>query len=143
MKKTTMVCLLAVLPTAIFAAQKAATPAPAARMAAPPPVLAPAPAVIDVEKTRLTKDQFDKLPDSQVLEFRGQRSTVGDLRAKVKIFLARRAAGKIKSISLKTNFETIRKEFLAHQRARIESRNAQVLAEFQRLKVQNVVVAPH
>ena len=142
MRTTTLVCILAILPVTAVAAPK--PPASPSRLnaTAPPRVVAATPAVIDVEKTKLTKDQFDKLPDSQVLELHGQQETVGVLRARLKTFRARRAAGKTWGAPPAEAFQAFREQFLAEQNAAIASRNAQVLAEFERARKQNILVEP-
>jgi hypothetical protein len=114
------------------------TPAsPAVRSA--PAAAAPVAAVLDVEKTKLTKEQFDRLPDAQVLEFRGERTTVRDLKATFAAAEARRARD---LAGLKGRFEEYRAMFLADQKAKVDAQNARALADWERVRARSAVAAP-
>jgi hypothetical protein len=142
MRKIALLGLLAFLPVTTLAAPKPPAPATGVRLAAPPPVAAATPTVIDLAKTKLTKDEFDRLPDTQVLELHGQRLTAGALRARMRIVLARRAAGRTSGLGRMETFQAFREKFLTQEKAAIASRNERVLAEFERLKAQHLVAMP-
>jgi hypothetical protein len=131
MKQNLQPALLAAL--ILVAAQATAVPPSPPGVRAPAPVAAAAmPAVINLETTKLTKDQFDRLPASQVLEFHGHRTSVGELRSRLEIMLAHRGAGKTTAAALKAKLDAIRQRFLAAQKARISAANGQVLARLHR-----------
>lgn len=109
-------------------APSASTPPPAQHQVVQAPAVRGLPAVIDVEKTKLSKEEFDRLPDSQVLEFQGTRFTVGEARNRHRLILAGKAGVKAALAGATANFETYRQKFLADQSARVAAANAQVLA---------------
>lgn len=97
--------------------------------AAPSPPPAP---VLDVERTKLSIEQFEKLPDGQVLEFRGERITVRELKTKMAEARARRAA---EIASAKARFEDLRSRLLAEQHLKIEAQNSAAAAEWNAIRV--------
>lgn len=131
MKKLIMSALLYLFVVPVYAAINV----PAALPMKSPPVIAPAtpapPVVIDVDNMKLTKEQFDRLPDAQVLEFRGKRATAGELRARVQTLLSQRGTAKTTASEFSAKFQASRQKFLADQKAQIASANTQILGRVQ------------
>lgn len=75
------------------------------------------------------------LPDNAPVEFKGQRMTLGEIRAKEKQMLAA-AAAKMKAAAAqsKTKFEEYAAQFNEKQQAKLRADNQKVEAEFARLQ---------
>ena len=119
-------------PAAAPPAVQEVTPAPAKVLEAPAvlaPALVPGQAVLKLEQ--LTKEQFVALPDSQVIEVQGQRTTKREFLAAME--QERNAAlAKLKAAAgqAQATFEAARSQFLQRQQAELDAQNAKVRAEF-------------
>jgi len=87
----------------------------------------------------LTKEQFKALPDSAVIEFKGQQKTKGQIIAEVEQ-KRKQTLAKMKNVS-KSQFEVTRAKFLQEQKAKIEAANAKAKADFERLKANSAKYA--
>lgn len=94
-----------------------------------------------VKIEQLTPGQFDSLSDDQVIEFKDQRITARELRAKTRQALAEvEAKSKANAAQAKARFEAYRAKFLLEQKAKLDARNAEVRAEFARRRQQSGVI---
>jgi len=97
-------------------------PAPASSQPAPPPK-----AEQPLKAEQLTREQFDRLPDTQPIEMKGQRTTAGEIRTKMK---QARAEAEVKmkaaAAQAQAGFEADRVQFLQAQKARLDAENAKV-----------------
>jgi len=98
-----------------------------------PPPQPSAPAAIRGEQ--LTKQQFNALPDSAVIDFRGTRITAGEARAKLKqAETEAQARAQGAAAQAQAKFEAYRAKFLQEQKAKLDAANAKVRAEIARLR---------
>jgi hypothetical protein len=99
----------------------------------------PAPEVPLIQADRLTKKEFDRqlatLPDTTIIQQRGQRHTVGEIRARL-IQRQRDAAAKrhAAAANVRAAFEDQRAKFLQAQQAKLQADNAKAAAELARLR---------
>ena len=99
----------------------------------PPVQQLPTPAIIRGEQ--LTQQQFDALPDSAVIEFRGTRITAGEVRVKIKqAEIGAQAQAQAAAAQAQAKFEAYRAKFLQEQKAKLDAANAKVRAEIARLR---------
>lgn len=95
----------------------------------PPQVAPPSAPVLKAEQ--LTREQFDRLPDTAVIEMKGTRITAGEFRAQI---ARQRAEGQTKvraaASQAKTAFEAYRAKFLQEQKSKLQAVNAKVQAQF-------------
>jgi hypothetical protein len=111
-----------------------------ANLAAPPPVLAgggvAAPQVLKADT--LTKQQFEqqfkRLPDNAVIESKGQRMTIGQMRAlAAQKAQAHQAKAQAALTQANTAFEQRRAQLEQQHQAKLRADNAKAIAEFKRL----------
>ncbi len=83
---------------------------------------------------KMTKEQYEKLPDTAIIDFKGREITKGQYRSEIKqrkeVAKARPATGS----EAKANFEPVRAQFLRDEKAKLDTHNAKVNAEFERLR---------
>ena len=162
MKKSRRLQVLVMVGLGVGLLVPGAAPPPASAQTAPPaqaprpgppggmPVEAPRPTVpIDrplkkaeqpLTAEQLTKEQFDRLPDTQPIEIKGQRMTAGGIRANRAKMRQARAEAEAKATAAaakaQAEFEADRAKFLQEQKARLDTENAKVRAEVARLRQQ-------
>lgn len=91
------------------------------------------PQVISGEQ--LTKQQFKALPDSAVIEFKGQRLTKAQIRARA-AQRGHQAVAKAQAADRQAQARVAAHEaqFLQQQQAKLQAENAKAMAEFARLR---------
>lgn len=96
---------------------------------------APTPQVVSGE--RLTKQQFEALPDNALIEFKGQRATKASIRAREA--QNRATAERMNALARQTRaeFEQRRIQFGQQRKAKLEADRAKAMAEFARLNQAN------
>jgi hypothetical protein len=91
---------------------------------------------------RQFREQMKMLPDTAVIEFKGRRTTAGEIRAKMRL-PANVAEVRTKAVAaqLQANasqaqarFAAARAKFLQQQQAKLQADNAKAMAEFTRLR---------
>jgi hypothetical protein len=100
---------------------------------------APGPQV--VRGGQLTKQQFEVLPDTAVIEFKGQRMTKAQIQAKAAKSQEAMAKGQAVARQTEAQFEQRRIQFEQQQQARLQTDNAKAMAEFTRQS--QVSATPH
>jgi len=111
-----------------------------AHTASPPPAEsggAPGPQVLRADQ--LTKQQFRQqlkaLPDSAVIESKGQRMTKGQIRAlAAQKGAAAQAKARAAASQAQARFAAHRAQFLQQEQAKLQADNAKTMAEFGRLR---------
>ncbi len=87
---------------------------------------------------QLTKDQFDRLADDEVIDVKGRQINVGELRAKRRQAEAEAPAlEKAAADKAKADFEAYRTKFLQEQKAKLDAENAKVGEEVTRWRTQH------
>lgn len=98
-----------------------------------PPPQPSAPAVISGQQ--LTKQQFDALPDTTVIDFRGTRITAGEARARIKqAETAAQAEAQAAAAQAQAKFDAYRAKFLQDQKAKLQEAHVKTRAEIARLR---------
>jgi len=92
---------------------------------------APGPQVLRADQ--LTKQQFEVLPDTAVIEFKGQRMTKAQIQAKAT--KSKEAIAKVQAAArdAQAKFQTRLAQFLQQQQAKLQADNAKAMAEVARL----------
>jgi hypothetical protein len=83
---------------------------------------------------QLTKQQFEALPDSAVIEFKGRRMTKGQIRAKAAKSTETMARGQAPARAAQARVAARHAQFLQQQQAQLQADNAKAMAEFGRLR---------
>ena len=81
---------------------------------------------------QLTKQQFEALPDTAVIELRGQRMTKAQIRAKAAKSQEAMAKGQAVARQTEAQFEQRRIQFEQQQQAKLQTDNAKAMVEFTR-----------
>lgn len=81
---------------------------------------------------QLTKQQFEALPDTAVIEVKGQRMTKAQIRAKAAKSQEAMAKGQAVARQTEAQFEQRRIQFEQQQQAKLQADNAKAVAEFTR-----------
>jgi hypothetical protein len=86
-----------------------------------------------VRGDELTKQQFEALPDTAVIEFKGKRITKGEIRAKA--LKSQEAMAKAQAVArqTKSQFEQRRIEVERQRQAKMQADRTKAMAEFTRL----------
>lgn len=104
----------------------------------------PAPQVLKVDQMtrRQFREQLKTLPDATVIELRGERTTAGEIRAKMRLpadvatTRAQAVAAQLKANTSQATarFEGRRTQFLQQQQAKLQADNAKAMAELALLR---------
>ena len=88
-----------------------------------------------IKGEQLTKQQFDALPDTTVIDFRGTRITAGEARARIKqAETAAQAEAQAAAAQAQAKFEAYRAKFLQDQKAKLQDAHVKARAEIARLR---------
>jgi ABC-type bacteriocin/lantibiotic exporter with double-glycine peptidase domain len=90
----------------------------------------PGPQVVRGDK--LTKEQFEALPDTAIIEFKGKRMTKAEIRARAAKSQEAMATAKAVALQAKAEFEQRRIQIEREQQAKIQADKAKAMAEFER-----------
>src|SRR5262249_8388501 len=85
-----------------------------------------------VRGEQLTKQQFEALPDTAVIEFKGKRMTKGEIRAKVAKSREARAKAQAVARQTKAQFEERRIQVERQRQAKMQADRAKAIGEFTR-----------
>ncbi len=85
---------------------------------------------------KMTKEQYEKLPDTAMIDVKGRQITKGQYRSEMKQKAEQRLekARPVMSGKAKANFEAVRAQFLKDEKAKLDAHNGKVTAEFERLR---------
>jgi hypothetical protein len=83
---------------------------------------------------KMTKEQYEKLPDTAIIDVKGRQITKGQYRSEIKQKRELAKARPATSSEAKANFEAARAQFLKDEKAQLDTHNARVNAEFERLR---------
>jgi hypothetical protein len=90
-----------------------------------------------VKAESLTREQFDRLSDAQVIELKGKRMTAGEIRAQRKGAQAdAETKAKIAAAKAQTEFEAEQAKFAQAEKTKLEAANAKVQSEASRVAQQ-------
>lgn len=92
---------------------------------------APNAAVMNFDPAKVSPQDLEKLPASQVLESHGQRMTAGELRAR-RLKLAQTRDARIAQVNKAgfARFDQVRQQFLSSQLSKLETESQQAFQAF-------------
>jgi hypothetical protein len=99
-------------------------------------------ATINLDKQKLSKAEFQALPDAQTIVFKGQALTAGNARLKLDAATEHvHSLAKSAGLQLAPKIAAARKTFLDTQNSALASRNAQGLAAYEQ-RFHSAAMAP-
>ncbi len=91
-----------------------------------------------IKADKMTREQFQALPEDQVIEFKGKKATKREILARMRQMeeLGKKASLKANEATIKAQakFKEYHAQFLKREKTKLDAENAKVKAELARLK---------